>query len=298
MKKIYLLLLVVSYSVKAEIMTKKTSQSFLFTRPIFNNIPAFTSFWHDSWFDRDKKNAFQVSLQYQKSFDSKELKEYFLMADRPSLIVRGSAHANYANLDTDVRAQWLGLPTDFEGTITLKPEQSQFCANISLRRSLPKLFKSSLFENMWVFFDAPIVHVVNNLNFKQEAVSGAAATTVAVRDIETAFNNSQWNYQKIKTTKRSTTNLGHIRAGFGTTFVSDGQKLVATYSALSVPTAKAQNNQYMFQPQVGFNGHWAMVWGIQMQLPLTRKTNNNATCLFLELENTCLIRNDQYRTFD
>ena len=298
MKKIYLLLLLVPCFAKAEIMTKKTSQSFLFTRPIFNNIPAFTSLWHDSWFDKEKKNALHASVQYQRSFNSDKLKDYFLMEDRNTLKIRGTAHANYTNLDTDIRAQWLGLPNDFEGTLTIKPEQSQFCVNISGRRSLPKLLNSSLFENMWLFFDAPIVIARNTLNFKQEAVSGAAAATVAVRDIETAFNNSEWNYQKIKTTKRSTTNLGHLRLGFGTTFIADGQKLVATYSALSIPTAKTQNNQYMFQPQVGFNGHWAMVWGVQMQLPVTRQTDQNATCLFLELENTCLIRNDQYRTFD
>ncbi|MFS8507147.1 MAG: hypothetical protein LVQ75_03410 [Candidatus Babeliales bacterium] len=58
MKKIYLLLLLAPCFAKAEIMTKKTSQSFLFTRPIFNNIPAFTSLWHDSWFDKEKKMHF------------------------------------------------------------------------------------------------------------------------------------------------------------------------------------------------------------------------------------------------
>lgn len=298
MKKLFILGLLATGFIQAEIQTEKTSQSFLFTRPIFNNIPAHTSFWHDSWFDIDKKSAFQISSSFQRSFNSEKLKRYFLMAERDKLIVRGSAHGSFANTDTDVRAEWLGLPDDFQGTLAIAPEQWQLCWNLSARRSLPKLFNSDFFDRMWAFIDIPVVIMRNDMNFKQEAVTGAAAATVAVRDIETAFQNTEWKYQKMKTTGISATRLGQVRLGFGKTFISDGRALAATYSALTLPTCAKQNNQYIFQPQAGYNGHFGIIWGANFQLPLTRSTDKNTTALFLEFENTYLVRNDQYRTFD
>lgn len=298
MKKKLLIGLLTIASLNGEIQTQKTSQSFLFTRPIFNNLPAHTSFWHDSWFDIEKNNSYQLQMNYQRSINSAQLKRYFLLSERDKVIVRGSSHGDYSELTTDVRAEWLGLPNDFEGTVTLKPEQVQGCISISFRKSFGKLFDCDLFDRMWGFVDLPVVHIKNNLNFAQESVSNAAAASVAVRDIETAFNNTNWNYQKIKTTSENKTRLGHVRIGFGKTFLSEGRAHVATYSALSIPTTAKQNNQYLFQPQAGFNGHFAMIFGASFQLPLTRKTDKNDTCLFLEFENTALIRNKQHRTFD
>jgi hypothetical protein len=273
MKKLLLLSLLLCCPLKGEIKVEQSSQSFLFTQPAFSNIPAHLSFWHDSWFDIEKKSAFKISSHYQHSFNSDKLKRYFLMAEHDSLQFHGSAHANYSTLNTDVRAEWFGLPDDFQGTLTINPEQWQMCWSISARRSLPKLFDSNFFDRMWVFADLPVVMTHNNMHFAQEAVTGAAATTVAVRDIETAFENTNWNYQKIKTTSDSQTQLGQIRIGFGKTFLSEGRAHVASYSALSFPSTKKQTNEYMFQPQNGFNGHFAMIWGASLQMistaPLT-----------------------------
>lgn len=298
MKKLVLIPLLLISCTQGESIVKQSSQSFLFTQPAFSNLAQHLSFWHDSWFDIEKKSAFQVSWSYQHSFNSNKLKQYFLMADRESLKVHGSAHANYGVLTTDVRAEWLGLPNDFQGTLVIAPEQWQMCWNISMRRSLPKLFDSSFFDRMWAFVDLPVTMVHNNLNFKQEAVTGAGAATATVHDIETAFQNPDWNYQKMKTTSNSKTGLGHVRVGFGKTFISEGKMHVASYSALSIPTAKKQTNKYLFQPQNGLNGHVAMVWGASLQFPLTGNDNPNASCVFLEFENNYLIRNDQYRSFD
>lgn len=280
----------------AEIKTEKTSQSFLFTKPVFTTLPARISFWHDSWFDIEKTNAFQATTQYQHSFNSKKLKRYFLMKDRDSLVVRGDTHAGTSPV-TDVRAEWLGLPTNFQGTLTLAPEQWQMCTSITARRSF-NFEGTTFFDNMWGFVEIPIVLMQNDMKFKQESVTNAAAATVAVRDIETAFNNTDWNYQKIKTGKQDKTKIGEVRLGFGKTFLSNGRAHVASYSAVSLPTTSKQTNEYMFTPQAGLNGHIAFIWGASFQLPLSRKTDMNDTCLFLDFENTFFLRNKQYRTFD
>jgi len=283
-------------TLQAELKLEKTSQSYLFTPPIFTTLPARINAWHDSWFDIEKNTAFQATTQYRRSFRSEKLKQYFLMQNRDSLTIRGSANTNTSPA-TDVRADWLGLPTTFEGQLHMKPEQEQFCVSLSARRSF-KFEGTSLLDRMWGFCELPVINIKNNLNFHQEAVTNAAATTITVHDIESAFNNPEWNFQKIKTTAQSRTHIGEVRLGFGKTFISDGRAHVASYSAISIPTIRKQNNDYLFAPQVGLNGHFAMIWGASFQLPITRKTDLNTTSLFLDFENNFMIRNAQYRTFD
>lgn len=77
MKKQFLWVLLCTAPLYAEIKTEKTSQSFLFTNPIFTTLPARISFWHDSWFDIDKNNAFQTITLYQHSFASKKTQTLF-----------------------------------------------------------------------------------------------------------------------------------------------------------------------------------------------------------------------------
>lgn len=290
-----------------DLKTEKTSQSFLFTRPVFNNTPAHVSFWHDSWFDLDKQNAYQMGTQYQTSFSSDKMKRYFLMEDRDKLIIRGTSQTDFAKVDTDVCANWLDSTTadatanpltSLQGTLVIKPEQWQACWTISARRSLPKLADLTFFDRMWVFIDVPIVTMRNNLNLAQESVTGAAASTLAVNDIVTAFNNTDWKYQKIKTGSQSSTKIGQVKLGFGKTFISKGSTHLSTYSAISIPTCGKQTNEYLFQPQAGFNGHVGISWGANLQVPLTRETDDNDTCLYLEIDSTYLIRNHQFRTFD
>ncbi len=288
--------LCVSATVYAEIQIESTSQTYLFIAPIFTTLPARINSWQDSWFDLGKNTAFQVNTQYRRSHDSSKMKRHFLMANRDALTIRGSANTSTSPV-TDVRADWLGLPTTFQGTFTVKPEHEQFCMSVSARQSFT-IKDVSFLERMWGFVELPLVWTRNDLNFAQEAVTNAGATTATVYDIETAFNNPAWNYQKIKTTRDSKINLGEVRIGFGKTFISDGRAHLISYSAISIPTTKKQNNEYIFSPHVGLNGHFAMITGVSIQLPITRKADTNTTSLYLDFENTYMIRNSQYRTFD
>ncbi len=54
----------------------------------------------------------------------------------------------------------------------------------------------------------------------------------------------------------------------------------------------------MFEPQSGNNGHIAFLWGAHLQVPFTSKKSFTSCTFFLDLENSWLIRNHQYRTFD
>jgi hypothetical protein len=291
MKKLITLLALFSLSgLYAKVET--SSQSFLFTRPVFNNIETRASFGHNALFDYEKSNGFRLTPLYQTSFKSSKLKRYFLLADHDSVSFSNTA------ANRDVRPEWFGLPNNFGGTMTVKPEQTQFGFDFSVRHSIDGMFDISLFKNSWLFATLPIVVIKNHLNFSQSSITNSGAAGTAAENIVSAFNNSAWNYLKMRTSSKSETRPGELRLGMGKTFLNDGRAHLASYSSISIPTDKKQTNKYMFDPQAGFNGHVGMVWGAHLQLPITRKTDPGTVALYLDFESNFLFRNHQYRTFD
>ena len=138
--------------------TDKSSQTFLYTRPAHENLGLQQSLWYSSFFDKDKLYAGQASIFYQKSWRTDEIKKFFLPTNRTLVKVNRTA------ADRDVLPEWLGLPANFNGYLTINPEQEQIGGSIELRRNLPPLFGLTFFQDWWLHVSLPIVHVKNNLN--------------------------------------------------------------------------------------------------------------------------------------
>lgn len=271
--------------------TDKSSQSFLFTRPVHQNLSLHQAFWYGSLFNKDKKNAIQANVHYQKSWKSDKIRQYFLLADRTLVKV------NRTTTDRDVLPEWLGLPNDFSGLLTFSPEQEQVGASFEARHDIGPLFGFDFFKDWWAQCSLCVASVKNNLKLVQSNVQNAAASTLDVYDIVTAFNNPEWNYSKING-QQTRKGVSELRLGLGTTMFSNDRWYAATYSAVSIPTKQKAPNAYLFNSQVGFNGHVGVIWGANLQAPLTREDELYLVTFNINLENNFLIRNHQYRTFD
>ncbi len=273
-------------------LTQISSQTFLFTRPLFQNIATRTTLWHDAGFDETKNTGFRVTGSFQSTTTSPLLKQYFLMQNHDSIVISNT------DANRDIRPEWLGLPNNFGGTLNITPEQSQGCFEIQARHSLKSFFKTGFLSSMYVAASMPILLVKNNLNFSQSRITNAGPTTNTVFDIVSAFTNPTWNYQKISTSNKTTVRPGELRLELGKTFISNERALLVSYSGISLPMTGPQKNEYIFTPQIGNNGHIGFLWGAHLQAPLTSKESFTSCTFFLDLENTWLIRNHQYRTFD
>jgi hypothetical protein len=291
MSKKLLFALFVLFGVSLSAKSDKSSQSFLFTRPAHQNLALHQAFWYGSLFNKDKKTAVQVNSHYQKSWRSDKIRQYFLLADRTLVKVNRTA------TDRDVLPEWLGLPDDFSGLVTFSPEQEQIGGSIEARRNIGPLFGFDFFKDWWIQAALCVASVKNNLKLVQSNVQNPAASTLDVYDITTAFNNPDWTYSKING-EQTRTGVSEVRIGLGTTLLSDGRSYAATYSAVSIPGRKKVSNTYLFDSQVGFNGHVGVIWGANLQAPLTRVNDPFLVTFNINLENNFLIRNHQYRTFD
>lgn len=272
--------------------TDKHSQTFLFTRPAYQNISLNQALWHGSFFDTTKNNAFQLSFVYQKSYRSDHIRNYFLQSDDPYIKINRTA------LDRNALPEWFGLPDDFSGLMTVSPEQKQYAGIFEFRKNLGPLFNSEFFKDWWLSAMTTVSQVENNLHLQQSNVQNAASTNLTVYDILTAYNNPEWDYLKINGRTKDT-HIPEVRIVVGTTVLSTSNgAYAASYSGFSIPTKKKLHNHHMFEAQVGFNGHVGIIWGLNLQAPLTKKEDALQILFDINLENNFLIRNHQYRTFD
>lgn len=270
----------------------KSGQTFLFTRPCNQNLGFSQIFWYGTPLDQDHKTGARVDAYYQKSRKADRIKQYFLLANKTEVTFGAQGTAT-----TDALPVWFGLPTALTGNLTFAPEQKQIGGSIDVRHMVGPLFDFDFLKDWWVQLSVALSDVKNNMNLTQSNVTGAAATTNTVYDILTAFKNPDWNYLKIDG-ERSRSGLSEVRLTLGSTFVSNGRAYASSYSALSLPGKGNTPNTYMFDSQVGFNKHVGIVWGLNLQAPLTRETTNYLITFNINLENNFLIRNHQFRTFD
>src|SRR5439155_3342437 len=103
---------------------------------------------------------------------------------------------------------------------------------------------------------------------------------------------------KIRQGRHSRVQLAEIRITLESSYLAKDHFLLAYHSALSIPTARKQNPQFLFDPVVGYNRHIAFIGGVDIQFLLNNDADSYAFCYFIGLENTFLVKNRQCRTFD
>ena len=268
------------------------------TRPVSQNVAAYQSLWHD--FIHAKKGSFQGSFQmtayYQKSIPLDETAQYFLFDFKNELLVLGDA--THDRKFRDIRAEWLGLPSDFRGYMSICPEQTQIGVIMEYSQDLKKFAEYDFLKRFWVNISLPFIVVENSLNLSQWGVyESVAEPNHHPKDIIEAFNQRSWHYAKING-KMSRFNLAPIEIKLGGAFLADGSNQVVSYTKILIPTGQEDENHYLFEPLVGYNGHLGFGTGVNFQIGLLRDPTDYDICFFLNLEGVFLIRNWHYRTFD
>ncbi len=308
MKK-YLLLLAVALAIASTARANSCcgqggldlGRSFMFTRPLNQHLSMQQSFT-DYIINAKKGDVlgyFDLIAAYQESLcpfnNINQRGVYFLPNCKNALLVSGDANTNDL-LTRDIRAEWLGLPDNFRGTLTINPQQTQFGLMINYNQSLSILDKTIPFlADSWVNIFLPMVFVENSLNLVQHDVINTAATIP--QDIIQAFNQPSWNYAKIPAC-RSTWQLAELKLEFGKTYLAEDFFLLDYYGLLTIPTADSQNPAFLFDAVAGNNGHAGIGAGVNFQILLNRDPNPMAICWFLHVEDIFLIQSTQLRTFD
>lgn len=295
MKK-YLVLLLLLWTFSGIYAKREAfSHSFMYTKPAFYDVVMEQALWHTIAYN--KKGSVEGGIQlipfYQDSISMNKNARYFLINGKNNLLVAGDNTPE--KLTRDIRAEWVGLPSDFEGILSVNPQQRQVGFTLEYHQDLKQWVSVRFLRDMYITIIMPFASVRNNINLSQCNVTNPSATFP--RDILEAFNQPDWCYSRIGC-EQTSTGIAELKVKVGTSYISENYFQLNYYSILTIPTGNKQDGHTMFQPVNGNNHHLGIGAGINIQAPLNRDTTDYAWTFFLDLESSILIRNKQFRTYD
>lgn len=304
-----ILLLLVPSILQASCATDNNNETFsrtyMATRPIIQHPSLYWSIWHNIIYPHDeyRRASVQTTAIGQWSFPMEETTYYFLPCCNNIIIVAGdnsttSISTSSFTCERTVRAEWVGLPSDFYGSFQIAPQQWQQGLFIEFNKNLTKMLDwIPNFANSWVSIAANIASVENRLNFQQLEGPDTCLCAEGSGPIYEAFNQPNWYYGHFRN-QTSTLQLAELNIKFGRAYLAQDHFLVAYYSLLSLPTGNTQDPRYLFDAVSGNNGHWGYGVGVNFQILLNKDPYCYATCLFVNLETTFFPRADEQRIFD
>lgn len=269
------------------------SETFLYTRPVYNRLTAYEAFWENIvYYEDHNANAYgQIIGLYQKSsLKDEDINQYFLMRGKNQLTVKGD---DVTQIDRDIRAEWLDLPANFNGEFSLYPQQTQFGAVFVATKDIKGLINWDFLNNWWVGFFIPVSVVQNRLHLSQSFVASA---TTSPHNILESLARPDIIFNKMLDCS-STAGFSEIRLMAGARFQTTNVLQLATRSSIIFPLGNKYNACQMFEAIRGFNGHlgWETVINSQFQI------NCDDACKILfyaDFSNIFFFSNKQRRTVD
>lgn len=275
---------------------EKQAQSFMFTRPAYARLlPRVTGDW--PWLNATKSDGMCIGLQaiglYQESKQSDKVDRYFLINKKNILSVKGDTAPNA--IKRDVRAEWFGLPSNFESEFTMSPRQKQYGAWFELEQELSKYTSCSFFEPLWIGIALPVQQVRNEMQFFEQQIKNPGTEPANMRE---AFARPQLMFGKVGPKKKTKTKIPEIIFRMGSHMLARDGFIIDLYSTFIIPTQKRQDAEFLFDPFLGHNRHFGFSAGAFFNLPFTEHCSCIDASFFLALENTFFFRNNQYRSID
>ena len=295
MKKSLLLLsvLFIAFTIKAK--REVFARSFMYTKPAFYDIVMEQALWHDIAYN--KKGSVEAGIQaipfFQHSMSLDKNTRYFLMKGKEKLLVAGDNTPFI--LVRDIRAEWLDLPDNFSGILSVNPKQQQKGCLFEYHQDLKKWINVMILRDMYITMLLTVSETHNSINLCQANITNP--NTEFPHDIVEAFNQPSWCFSRITNTKKRV-GVAELRIKIGSSYISENAFQLNYYSVIAAPTGNKQNAKIMFEPVNGNNHHLGIGAGINLQAPLNRDLTDYTFAFFVDLESVILIRNKQFRTYD
>lgn len=298
MKK-YLALLSIVFFVPVKSYDRKIyAHSFMYTKPAFYDVVMEQALWHNIAYNKKGsiKGGIQLIPFFQQSMSLEKNARYFLMKGKTALLVAGDKTSPEDLINRDIRAEWVGLPDNFTGILSVNPKQKQAGCQLEYHQDLKNWTNVAVLRDMYITMLLTASETHNHINLKQTDVTNRGTTFP--EDILQAFNQPSWCFSRITNDTKKKVGVAELRIKIGTSYISEEYFQLNYYSILAIPTGNKQNGHTMFEAVNGNNHHLGIGAGINMQAPLNRDTSSYAFCAFLDLESVILIRNKQFRTYD
>lgn len=206
----------------------------------------------------------------------------FLINHKETLLIQGDDVTH--NVNRDVRAEWLGLPSTFDGQFSLRPTAKQGGLIVEAEQSLFKLTGFTIFKKSRICIRVPVMYVKHSLNMQGN------------QEVIQALNNPEWQNLLFAPTQKKW-GIGDITLYTKNCFSRDYVTL-NYYSGFIIPTGAKYNNENFFPIQFGNNRRLGLNGGLDLQIHLNKQPSCFKSIFFVNIDACYLLRTFRTRTFN
>lgn len=257
----------------------KPSKSFLKITPVHTYI-----FTDPTNLTEKSKFFFEILPFFTKSTDSKKISNYFLPFNSTQLLTTEKDSPNF--FKANINANQINIDYEdnlFESITQFSPEHK----NVGLLFHI-----NSYLKNFWIDLMTPISKVSNNMNLDEFIINeGLDLVYDSATNVKQAFKQPSWNYGKIDG-KKMKTGIADIDLKLGNSYTCNNFSS-HPFIGLIIPTGNKTNSQFLFEPIVGNNKHFALQAGVFNFLEI-----KNNLFIYLYANISYLFKNKQIRMFD
>ncbi|MBS1986439.1 hypothetical protein JST99_00710 [Candidatus Dependentiae bacterium] len=311
---------------------KYVSHSFYSIRPPYQKgSPEFESFFRDNMHAR--KDGIGGSLEIVP-FGGRSTKEPRLAAYfGPDCKNVFTVNEDPTIVGTDLLARNFDITqVGFSSKISFNPRHS--FAGVGFRYK-QGLWESCSGHTLFIDFSMPVVHVRNTLNFCEEVlntgtlfVNGVQLTacgagnipnrscgscdtsctdlcatstyvTSSVNNMTEAFRQEAWQYGRIGCGSETKTAVANFDVRLGYETVQNDHCRLESYFGFSAPTGNKVRSVNLFEPIVGYNHHFGVMFGTDASIELwTSECEDSHLWMELSFQGLYLVKNSQKRLVD
>ncbi len=269
-------------------------------------------------------NAGAVTAEYMQTFKPDHIRFTLFGHDlvnteeeKPFIQISGSQVGD--RNATDWLADYFGLPTDFQSTLTFEPKVTNTIVDLSYYAGLDQWQ-----DGLYFRFHIPIVYTSWQLEFNEQIIAGGvngydagyfAPTAIPRSQLLTSFTDFV-TYERVpnlggsssfvglanaRMSKRKRTKLGisDIQAAFGWNFLQDDDHHFGLNIRAAAPTGNRPEGLFLFEPLIGNGKHWELGLGVTCHYMLyADPCKPRKIAFYLDGNLTTLFAARQRRTFD
>lgn len=198
--------------------------------------------------------------------------------------------------DYELLARNFGIVTaghDFESRICFCPKQTFFGVALNYKQSLSHDEERGL----WFDITMPVIHVKNDMGLSEQVINPGTPLPGAPANMRQAFNQEAWKFGKISPCALEKTAISDIEGRIGYDILREETCRCSSFLGIIFPTGNRPKAEYVFEPIVGRNKHWGVIWGSSFGFELWSNEKAEIDLVF-DTNNNYLFEGDEIRSFD
>ena len=286
-----------------------TSRSFLSIPPLFQSVrpEMIAGFRSDRLHFREdgRRGAVEAVVFGSKSTNDRDLARYFFPFCKTELIVDERIGLGAPPQPQDLLAQHFNIFTlngTFRSQISIRPETSSAGVGFYARKAF--CVNEEKGRGFYTSVSFPVVQVKNHLNFRENIINDGggvnnAADENVFENMTQALNQPEWQFGKITQFSRKKSGVADIEWKLGYEWIQEEPFHLESYFGILIPTGNKPDGEFLFEPIVGHNRHWAIMFGNALGIQIWKdEAKDRSFRVEYAGHSKYLFRNTQCRSVD